>query len=375
MWISNFLSRGRILAVSLGSALAVTAAATTPVQVDASSAQALLGKHRQVLAGLDNPRQLSRTPNGDLLVAQAGHGSSNPDNCFKDPEFGVVCVGKSGSVIRLHRGNANEVMKGMLSFASRDGSDATGSDGAGKRPGGGYYSVITYAPHSVIPQGLPAWQSGKLLARPAHGGKLHAVANITAYERRHDPDGEGFDSNPYSLLALRHQVLVADAAGNDILRVRGGKVSLWDSLPNYGEDDAVPTVVTKGADGNVYVGELHSFVPGAARVWKYNRQGRVLRSWRNFTTVTGVARGGDGSLYVSELFGGKCTFDQIPTCFPGRVVRIAPDGDRSYRRVPFPAGIAVTHGRVYVAAFSTSPSSGFGGNPDWSGAVWRIFRR
>ncbi|MEJ7706639.1 MAG: hypothetical protein WKF82_04725 [Nocardioidaceae bacterium] len=86
-----------------------------------------------------------------------------------------------------------------------------------------------------------------------------------------------------------------------------------------------------------------------------------------------MARGADGSLYVSELFGGNCSFDQIPGCFPGRVVRVSPDGTRSYRKVPFPAGVAVNRGRVYVAAFSTSPATGFGGNPDWSGAIWRLF--
>ena len=87
-------------------------------------------------------------------------------------------------------------------------------------------------------------------------------------------------------------------------------------------------------------------------------------------------RGGpwqDGSLYVSELFGGPCTFDQIPACFPGRVVKVSPNGDRSFRRVPFPAGIAVRNGHVNVAVFSVSPATGFGGNPAWSGAIWRAF--
>ena len=67
------------------------------------------------------------------------------------------------------------------------------------------------------------------------------------------------------------------------------------------------------------------------------------------------ARGGDGSLYVSELFGGVCGFDQIPDCFPGRVVKVAPDGTRTHVNVPFPAGIVVHAGHVYVNAFSDLP--------------------
>jgi hypothetical protein len=279
-------------------------------------------------------------------------------------------------VLRIGRhGHHKTVMQGLLSGAGADGSFAVGSDGAAKRLDGPYYSIITYAPPDVLPQGLPGWQSGKLVAKPAKGGKLHAVANITAFERRHDPDGEGFDSDPYSVLALPHQVLVADAAGDDIISVgRGGKMSLWALLPEYGKKvDAVPTVLTRGADGYIYVGELHSEKVGKAKVWKYDHQGHRLRSWGGFTTVTGVARSANGTLYVSELFGGSCTFDQIPQCFPGRVVRVKPNGDRSYRKVPFPAGVAVRHGKVFVSAFSISPAKGFGGNPDWSGAVWRIF--
>ena len=84
----------------------------------------------------------------------------------------------------------------------------------------------------------------------------------------------------------------------------------------------MPTSLSLGPDGYIYVGELHSEQPGKAKVWKYDRRGNPVRSWGGFTTVTGVARGKDGSLYVSELFGGPCTFDQIPACFPGRVVKV-----------------------------------------------------
>jgi hypothetical protein len=184
------------------------------------------------------------------------------------------------------------------------------------------------------------------------------------------------ESNPYAVLALKHQVLVADAAGDYIASVHGGKVSTWAVMPEYGRKlDAVPTSLALGPDGRIYVGELHSEKPGKAKVWQFDRQGNAIRSWGGFTTVTGVARGRDGSLYVSELFGGSCTFDQVPTCFPGRVVKVSPNGDRSYRRVPFPAGIAVRNGHVNVAVFSISPAKGFGGNPDFSGAIWRVFGR
>jgi hypothetical protein len=221
---------------------------------------------------------------------------------------------------------------------------------------------------------MPAYQLGRLLGKWP-GGKLFPVANISGYERRHDPDGQGYDSNPYGVLALPGRILVADAAGNDILSVRpDGRISLWAMLNHYGPViDAVPTTVVAGPGAKLYVGELHSEVPHKARVWQFDRAGNKEDVWNGFTTVTGVARAGDGTLYVSELFGGACGFDQIPDCFPGRVVKVAPDGTRTHVNVPFPAGIVTTKGRVYVNAFSVSPANGFGGNPDWSGQLWQIF--
>jgi hypothetical protein len=368
-------SRGRAAALVLGSIAALSAATFVPsngIAATGSSAKPHFSKHVAVVSGLDNPRQLSRAGNGDIIVAEAGRGSSNGQNCTGTGED-AVCVGRSGAITRIHDGKARQVVTGLLSGAGKDGTFAVGSDGAGKRANGPYYSIVTFAPPDVIPQGLPGWQSGKLL-KAQRGGKLKAVANITKFERMHDPDGEGFDSNPYSLAVLKKQVLVSDAAGDYIASVRHGKVRLWATLPEYGKNiDAVPTVVTRGNDGKIYVGELHSEKRGKAKVWQYNRNGQVTDSWGHFTTVTGVARAKDGTLYVSELFGGDCGFDQIPDCFPGRVVRVSPDGTRSYRKVPFPAGIAVTHGKVFVAAFSISPAEGFGGNPAWSGQVWRIF--
>jgi hypothetical protein len=134
----------------------------------------------------------------------------------------------------------------------------------------------------------------------------------------------------------------------------------------------VPTVVARGADGKVYVGELHSERRHKAKVWKFSRDGDRLRSWKGFTTVTGVARTKDGTLYVSELFGGPCGFDQVPNCLPGRVVKISPNGHRTYYKVPVPAGIAARGNHVWVSAYSVCPNSGCFGNPDWSGQIWHF---
>jgi len=281
-----------------------------------------------------------------------------------------MCVGLTGKVSVIDDGKYEQVMTGLLSGAGEDGSFAVGSDGAGKRPGGTFQAIITYAPPEFFPEGIPGRrQAGKLLALGS-ADRNRIVANISRFEANHDSDGEGVDSNPYSLLALRGQTLVADAAGDYIASVRGDKVRLWATLPEYGKRvDAVPTVISRGGDGNIYVGELHSDQQGEARVWKYDRRGNALRSWGGFTTITGVARTKDGTLYVSELFGGDCDGDD---CMPGRVVRVSPTGVRTVVPVPFPAGIAARGNRVLVAAYSVAPARGFGGNPEASGQIWRL---
>ena len=129
-----------------------------------------------------------------------------------------------------------------------------------------------------------------------------AVADIAAYQVTDpDPDDqEDFpeDSNPYGLAALRDgTVLVADAAGNDLLRVwpRSGHietvahlkprlVEVPEGLPELPPEEggplppagtpimseAVATSVTVGKDGYWYVGELRGFpaTPGTSQVWR-----------------------------------------------------------------------------------------------------------
>lgn len=355
------------------SALALAASTVTAVgAAQAPPSGPKFAKHKIVAGGLDNPRQLSLTPNGRLLVAQAGHGSYKPAQCVGEGDE-TQCVGSSGKVTVIGKKGRWNPMSRLLSAAGPDGTFAVGSDGASKRRRGAFYTIMTYAPPDLMPSGVPSKQAGKLLARRP-GGTMHVVADIAGYEAAHDPDGEGVESNPYSVLALRKGVLVADAAGDTIYRVRRGKVRVFHEMKEYGKKvDAVPTsLATDARTGNILVGELHSEIPGKARVWSLNRRGKVVRKWRGFTTVTGVARSKNGTLYVSELFGGKCGLDQIPSCVPGRVVRVKPNGKRKAYKVPFPAGIVVKHGKPYVAAFSIAPAKGAMGNPRWNGQIWRL---
>jgi hypothetical protein len=74
-------------------------------------------------------------------------------------------------------------------------------------------------------------QNGKLLW--ARHGAERVVADITAFECANDPDGQGPEGNPYSVYAISNPTqVVADAAGDSILKVRNGKVSLLAVIPS-----------------------------------------------------------------------------------------------------------------------------------------------
>ena len=128
--------------------------------------------------------------------------------------------------------------------------------------------------------------------RPHHGA-ARAFANIGAYQAT-DPDpydleGNPTDSNPFGVVGLPDgSVLVSDAAGNDLLRVRKNHriqtvarlkprmvavpAGLGSEAPPAGTvipSEAVATSVTV-KDGAWFVGELRGFpaTPGTSEIWK-----------------------------------------------------------------------------------------------------------
>src|SRR5438477_7915659 len=86
-------------------AVAALLAASSP------AGAAPIGTYTTVVAGLDNPRDLDFSPNGQLYVAEAGHGGS-PSDCVGGGEGGgSICPGfTSGiSLVDIAAGTAHRV--------------------------------------------------------------------------------------------------------------------------------------------------------------------------------------------------------------------------------------------------------------------------
>lgn len=381
------------------SAAVVGAVLTALTGVASGTAQAAPGRHPHhlgagqtgpvvVVHGLNNPRQISVTPLGSLLVAEAGAGGSH---CVPLGGEGgpVSCIGSTGSISWVpfpsmsQNANPIRVVTGLASVAAPNGSGGGGTNAVAARGLGEFYFASSGLPPEAIPPDLDTSLLGKLTrTRVPHAPQ--PLADIIEFEAVNDPDQQGFESNAFGVLAQRDQVLVSDAAANDILRYRNGQLSVFAVLPNVQDGactgrpneggttgcDAVPTGIAQGPDGSIYVGGLSGLAPGAGRVYVLDpNTGQVTRQITGLTAVTGVAVGSDGSVYASQLF---TAFGSAgPDFSTGKLTRIRPDGTRTDTPVPAPSGVAVSGRHVYVAAWSIAPAGGLG-QPNTDGQIWRL---
>jgi glucose/arabinose dehydrogenase len=318
-------------------ALVAAALATAPVAVADVVPQVAVN-------GLDNPRGLTVAPDGSVLYAQAGRGGA-----FCDRRR-TRCVGSTSRIARrAPSGALRSVARELPSAALADGTVAIGASDVAVAPDGTVYAIVTSLgpnPPRALPRAIT-----RLLGRVVRirQGRAEPVAAIDRVEFRSDPDGQGVDSNPYSIAQLGTKLYVADAGGNDLLEVTGSRVRVLTVFPDAAPGaDSVPTVVRAGPDGALYVGELtgERAPNGAARIWRVDPATGARSVYASgLSRVTGLAFAPDGSLFVSELTRDLSRFT------PGDMLRIPPGGGppQLFAKLLSPAGVAIAGGTLYVA--------------------------
>lgn len=332
-------------------------------------------KLRPVVTGLDGPRGVAVTRKGDKVVYSVADGSV----------YEAAAGGTDQSIRKLGQVPASFIAPAI-------DTNARG---------------VTYALTVGGPPGSGAGTLYKL--RP--GKSPWKVADISAYQQK-DPDpynteGEPTESNPFGVAALRDgTVLVADAAGNDLLRVwpngqiktvarfKPRTVRVPEGLPPTDPEghplppagtlvpsESVPTSVTVGSDGHYYVGELRGFPanPGKSQIWRIRpgsvgavcdpakpSKGSCQRYADGFTSIVDLGAGSHKRIYVVELakvgwlqweLGGS-PVGSLYEVFRGRNQHAGYKRELVPGQLTLPAGVGVSkQGKVYVS----SPVFGPGG--------------
>ncbi len=310
---------------------------------------------RVVATNLNNPRGLTIGPDGGIYVAEGGVGGAD---CYQvdpsDPTF-VMCIGATGSVTRIENGVQERIAVGLPSMADPSGFAAGGPSRISWRPRDAFAVILGLGTDPAVRDQLAAafnpmfGDMGKLVTmNPA--GSWSYLADVAAYEGTANPDGGAIDSNPYAVyLAQGRRRLVADAGGNSLIEVSNdGQIRTAAVFPDRivpyppmfgggeGPMQSVPTAVTEGPDGAIYVGELTGFpfLPGSANVYRLTpRQGPQVYA-SGFTAIHDIAFGPDGSLYVLEIASDLIACEFFGDC-NGRLIKVAPNGTRTRAPMAF----------------------------------------
>lgn len=299
-----------------------------------------------VVTDLTGPRGLSALTGGDFLVAEGAGGRllrAAPDGTTTELATGLPVI-----QLELAPGEVETV---GISSAISDGN-------------GGYLFVVG---ESTEP-GFSA-----LYALPA-GGEVTLVADLGDYEEANNTDGDvdlagdpEFLSNPYDLVSDGDGGLfVTDSGANTVLHLDADyNITAYavftnrenPLFPNIGGPtmDQVPTGITIGPDGALYVSTLTGFPfpTGAARVYRLedlNADGDALDDGEStifaegLTAATDVLFDSDGTLLVSEF-----STNMLANA-PGRISRFV-DGERTtlVHVLVTPTSMAITEaGRLLV---------------------------
>ncbi len=343
---------------------------------------------------LNNPRKIFLGRDGALYVVEAGTGGS--DSCLGTGTT-KTCIGLTGSITRIDKGTQRRVLTGLWSGARTNGTLAEGAADVLVR-GGVYYVLLQNGSINARGQndlGRDGATAGDLISSPPGRVAPRVIANLTRYEVAHNPDhgaGPGarfgdppIDSDPYAFAAYRGGYAVADAAGNDLLWIGPkGTVSVLAVFPTQTVPltksvatqigapttmrsiavQSVPTSVTVGPDGALYVGELTGlpFARGRARVWRIvpGRKPSIYAS--GFTNISDLAFDGKNLLVLEMSTRGLL----YPTS-PGALIRLSPGGTRRLlagAALDHPTGLAVGNGSIYISNNGVFPGQGPGKHGD-----------
>jgi hypothetical protein len=359
--------------------LRVSLALVTLTCIPAVQAQLTAADGTVVASGLNGPRGLRFSPDGQLYVALAGIGgtTSTGTACAQVvAPVGPYTGGTTASIIRINSaGKVTTVASGLPSTVDAMGDLQGVADLA--FVGGHLYALLAGGGCShgnTIPNALVRVNRSS--------GSWHIVANLSRFLQDHPvlyPNAADFepDGTFYSMVFWNNHFYAVEPNHGQVLAIDldGHITSVLDVSESEGH--VVPTAIVE-RDGNFYLGNLNTFpiTPTASRImtlthdaWWYGRYSvpglepppgspldlRITGSRAGFTTVVSTAFGPDGLLYVLELNAAA----GYPGPNNGKVVRLLHDGTIEDVITGLTAPTAMTFGpdgSLYVSNFGAAPA-------------------
>lgn len=368
----------RRVQVAVLAAAAVTAATVLlPGSAVAAPKPAIQTTIEVVAEGLDTPRGLIYDrQNRRVLVAEAGQIVGNDGPCAAGNGGVIYCYGETGAIFQYSTstGAQQRIATGLPSLKVQNNSDVlglhdldvhngqiTGVFGLSGSKGSGPWPFRD----TLVALGAP--NAAKLATASRIGlghGNVTVLGDAALFEDTYNPDGKRIDSDPYGVFVdSSGSTIVADAAGNDILRARNGQVDLVVYLPprNFGGDpdyESVPTSVTQGPDGALYISELtgYPYHVGAARILRWvPGQTEATVYAEGFTNIIDFTFDDRDRLVVLEI--AKYSLTSPTDGITGRLVRVARNGSHTELAstgLENPGGVAAAGNNTYYVTNRTT---------------------
>jgi hypothetical protein len=372
------------------------AACASATSSRSSTAQTVAGPGLRVLAsGLNQPKKITITSSGNLIVALSGTGAA-AKSCTDGIQ--TSCLSASGGIDEITpKGKVKKLLTGLPSLSS-GGSDAEATGPSEALDVNGRLDVLFQDENLDQTTGLNHLYAkgadilGDLLRYSASLKSYSIEAAFAPFEAQHDPNSAGsdvqygleekIDSDPYSIVPYDGGFAVADAGANDLLFVSStGHISVLATFPTiteyaaagtYGSKSAagyyqaqsVPDSVAVGPDGALYVGELGGlpFEVGKSSVYRVVPGQKPTVYATGFTAIGDIAWR-DGKLLVLEIDHKGLEDPGISKGKPasGELVQVNPGAAATLLAstgLVFPTGLAVTHsGTVYISDYGTYDAS------------------
>ncbi len=321
-----------------------------------------------VADGLDTPRGVIYDNKANrILVAEAGLGDGSAAQvppCGRAFGGPIYCYGESGAVFeyKVATGTGSRIVTGLPSIdnpaAVLGVHDLSFHKGELELLFGLSGPLRFRNDLASVPSSVGLGQVGTVV-----GGTFQPYGDLVTYENVVNPEPQFEDSDPFGLLRTGNGSIVADAAGNDVLRVKAdGSIQtlavIHDRVIGPNIIESVPTSVVEGPDGAIYIGELSGFPypKGVARVLRLVPGQEETEYATGFTNIIDIAFDSQGRLLVLEI--AKEGLFLPEDTVTGRLARIELDGtvtDLLTTGLENPGGIAVVDDNTfYITNHTTS---------------------